>query len=57
MGERGERVVETTHAYADGDPVRIRVRKRGCGGLSQARPVPVSRRSYFTEPARRPSTK
>jgi hypothetical protein len=28
-GERGERVVKTTHVYADGAPVRILVRKRG----------------------------
>lgn len=28
-GERGERLTETTHAYADGEPVRILVRKRG----------------------------
>jgi len=28
-GERGERLIETTHVYADDDPVRVMVRKRG----------------------------
>jgi hypothetical protein len=28
-GERGERLVEAVHVYADGERVRIRVRKRG----------------------------